>query len=281
MAISSSHDGNTIHILSQTGRNDGIWSLTEYPLTVRSCVTGKFTPRRDPKAYSNLRDDNLTDHNSSSSKYLSRLHNFSLKETKNKNWQDRHDFLKIRAQCGASLSLCSSFTVLSSVSSSTKKEDFECPGSNNLCLCVTSFFFLFQVFCSQDINHPPIYDLGHPQVTHACIHAKLLQLYPTLCDSVDCSPPGSSVHGVLQERIPEWVAVPSSKGSSRPGIEPKSLVSPALAGGFFTTSATWEAPTSHSVSYFLSFSEASWQSPWCSDTVSVSTPCLGVRQRIL
>ena len=33
---------------------------------------------------------------------------------------------------------------------------------------------------------------------------------------MDCSPPGSSVHGILQTRIPEWVAVPSSGGSSRP-----------------------------------------------------------------
>ena len=44
---------------------------------------------------------------------------------------------------------------------------------------------------------------------------------PTLCDSMDCSPPGSSVHGILQERILEWVAIPFSRGSSRPGIEPR------------------------------------------------------------
>ena len=60
----------------------------------------------------------------------------------------------------------------------------------------------------------------------------------------DCSPPGCSVHGILQARILEWVAVPSSRGSSRPKGEPASLVSPALAGGFFTTSATWEATRS-------------------------------------
>ena len=35
----------------------------------------------------------------------------------------------------------------------------------------------------------------------------------TLCDPMDCSPPGSSVHGILQERILEWVAMPSSRGS--------------------------------------------------------------------
>ena len=37
---------------------------------------------------------------------------------------------------------------------------------------------------------------------------------PTLCDSEDCSPPGSSVHGILQVRILEWVAMPFSRGSS-------------------------------------------------------------------
>ena len=47
-------------------------------------------------------------------------------------------------------------------------------------------------------------------------HAKLLQLYLTLCDPMGCSPPGSSVHGILQARILEWVSMPSSRGSSQP-----------------------------------------------------------------
>ena len=42
------------------------------------------------------------------------------------------------------------------------------------------------------------------------------QLYPTLCDPMDCSPPGSSVHGILQARILEWIAIPFSRGSSWP-----------------------------------------------------------------
>ena len=55
----------------------------------------------------------------------------------------------------------------------------------------------------------------------------------TLCNSIDCSPPGSSVHGILQARILEWVAISSSRGWNLPdlGIEP---ASPALAGEFFT-----------------------------------------------
>ena len=47
-------------------------------------------------------------------------------------------------------------------------------------------------------------------------HAKSLQSCPTLCDPMGCSPPGSSVHGILQPRILEWVAMPSSKGSFQP-----------------------------------------------------------------
>ena len=42
------------------------------------------------------------------------------------------------------------------------------------------------------------------------------QSCPTLCNPVDCSPPGSSVHGILQARILEWVAISFSRGSSRP-----------------------------------------------------------------
>ena len=66
---------------------------------------------------------------------------------------------------------------------------------------------------------------------YMCMHAKLFQSCPTLCNPMDYSPPGSSVHGFLQARILEWVAMPSSRGSFGPRI-----MSPALAGGFFTTS---------------------------------------------
>ena len=47
-------------------------------------------------------------------------------------------------------------------------------------------------------------------------YTKLLQSCPTLCNPMDCSPPGSSVHRILQARILEWVAMPSSWGSSQP-----------------------------------------------------------------
>ena len=51
---------------------------------------------------------------------------------------------------------------------------------------------------------------------NACMHAKSLQSCLILCDPIDCSPPGSSVHGILQARILESVAMPSSRGSSQP-----------------------------------------------------------------
>ena len=50
----------------------------------------------------------------------------------------------------------------------------------------------------------------------AAATAKSLQSCPTLGESMDCSPPGSSVRGILQARILEWVAMSSSRGSSRP-----------------------------------------------------------------
>ena len=57
---------------------------------------------------------------------------------------------------------------------------------------------------------------------------------------MDCSPPGSSVHEILQAIILEWVAMLFSRGSPWPGIELTSPESLALAGRFFTTRDTWE-----------------------------------------
>ena len=52
--------------------------------------------------------------------------------------------------------------------------------------------------------------------------SSVTQSCPTLCDPVDCSPPGSSVHVIYQARILEWVAMPSSRDLLNPGIEPRS-----------------------------------------------------------
>ena len=53
---------------------------------------------------------------------------------------------------------------------------------------------------------------------HICIHLECMraQLCLTLCDPMDCSPPGSSVHGILQARILEWVVISFSRGSYLP-----------------------------------------------------------------
>ena len=56
-----------------------------------------------------------------------------------------------------------------------------------------------------------------------------------VCNPWDNRPPGSSVHGILQARILEWVAISYFRNLLDPGIEPMSLVSLALAGRFFST----------------------------------------------
>ena len=58
------------------------------------------------------------------------------------------------------------------------------------------------------------------------------QSCPTLCDPLDCSPPGSSVCGISQARIQEWLPFPPPGDLPDPGTEP---ASPALAGRFFST----------------------------------------------
>ena len=78
--------------------------------------------------------------------------------------------------------------------------------------------------CDPSLPRQPCVDAGsmlfsmmsHSGPTYQCVCAKSLQPCLTLCDAMDCSPPDSSVHGNLQARILEWIAMPSSRGSSRP-----------------------------------------------------------------
>ena len=72
------------------------------------------------------------------------------------------------------------------------------------------------------------------------MHAKSLQLCLTLCDPMDCSLPGSSVHGILQEENWSGLSCPPP-GDLPDSWEPASLTSPALAARFVTTNATWKA----------------------------------------
>ena len=69
------------------------------------------------------------------------------------------------------------------------------------------------------------------------VKVKVAQLCPALCNPMDCSLPGSSVHGILQARILEWVAVPFSGRSSQ--LRDRTQVS-RTTGGFFTTWASRE-----------------------------------------
>ena len=79
-------------------------------------------------------------------------------------------------------------------------------------------------------------------VQGACVCAELPQSCLTLCNPMNCSPPGSSVHGILQAKHRSGLQCPPSGDLLNPGIEPMSLMTPELADGLFTTSATLEAP---------------------------------------
>ena len=77
------------------------------------------------------------------------------------------------------------------------------------------------------------------KIAHLNRGACMLQLCPTLCNPMDCSPLGFSVHGILQARILEWVAISFSRDLPDPGMEPRS---PALQADALTSEPTKEAP---------------------------------------
>ena len=86
-------------------------------------------------------------------------------------------------------------------------------------------------WCTMIANHCYISGVGD----NYCV-CLVAQLYPTLCDLMNYSPPGSSSYEIFQARILEWVAILFSKGGlPNPEIKFTSLVSPALPGRFFTT----------------------------------------------
>ena len=100
------------------------------------------------------------------------------------------------------------------------------------------------IFPTQGLNpgllhcRQTLYRLSHQGSPHrktAAAASKSLQSCPTLCDPIDGSPPGSSVHRILQARTLEWVAISFSRGSPNPGIKLESPMSPVWASGFFTT----------------------------------------------
>ena len=94
---------------------------------------------------------------------------------------------------------------------------------------------LDSILKSRDITLPTkahlVKALVFPVVMYRCTswtikkaesESEVAQSCPTLCDPVDCSLPGSSVHGIFQARVLEWVDISFSRGSSQPRIEPRS-----------------------------------------------------------
>ena len=69
-----------------------------------------------------------------------------------------------------------------------------------------------QILYTEPPGKPQIYEFWQTAESES----EIAQSYLTLCDPVDRSPPGSSVHGILQARILEWVAISFSRGSSQP-----------------------------------------------------------------
>ena len=76
--------------------------------------------------------------------------------------------------------------------------------------------------------------LGPYNMYPLCVCVPSCFSHVTLCDPMDCSPPGSLVHGILQARILEWVPMPSSKESFWPGDRIRVSCSSCVALGFFT-----------------------------------------------
>ena len=115
-----------------------------------------------------------------------------------------------------------------------KKQSTRCRVSFSSILHLNIFLTLIVVYvsCSQD-------EVEKSFAKTVLIRASV-QSCPALCDPMDCSPPGSSVHGILQARRLEWVAMPFSRASSQPRDGTQGS---CIAGRLFTTLATREAPS--------------------------------------
>ena len=113
-----------------------------------------------------------------------------------------------------------------------------------MCICP-----VFPALLTEETVFSLLYTLVFVRLpNHACVlsHFSLVQLFVTPWTVTHQAPLSM---GILQARILEWVAMPSSRGSSQPrdwtSISSISCIGDALAGGFFTTSATWEALIAH------------------------------------
>ena len=96
-----------------------------------------------------------------------------------------------------------------------------------------------RVFATLDCEGSPTPTVSWKSFT-SCVHAKSLQSCPTLCNPMDCSLPGSSVHGIFQAIVLEWIVISFSRGSSHPRDWTCISYFSCIASGFFTTNTTWE-----------------------------------------
>ena len=105
-----------------------------------------------------------------------------------------------------------------------------------------AFYRLYELFTRRfwtQLQSVLFGECSHTSKGQLCVHVQSLQSCPTLCNPMDCSPPGSSIYGISHGQEP-WSGLPfpSPGDLPDPGIKPASFTSPALAGGFFITSAT-------------------------------------------
>ena len=116
-----------------------------------------------------------------------------------------------------------------------------------------------------------VYTLGPGSLLTVCMYVKSLQ---TLCDPMDCSPPVSSVHGILQTRILEWVAMPSSRRSSQPRDRTRLLCLLHWQVGFLALAPPGKFQWS------VQFSSVAQSSPTLCDPMNRSTPGLPVHHQL-
>ena len=120
-------------------------------------------------------------------------------------------------------------------------------------ILVTYLFYTQQFVCLSFLSLSPVPAGNHQCVLYVCESVSVLlysfvcfifqilslpiahaQSCLTFCNPMDCSPPGSSGHGIFPVKYWSGLPFPLPGDLSEPGIEPMSLASPALSGGFFT-----------------------------------------------
>ena len=110
-------------------------------------------------------------------------------------------------------------------------------------LCSNVSCFFYEEVCPM----PGLMESGSGSPSGACA----LSCDQTLCDPIDCSPPGSSVRGIFQAQILEWVAISFSRGSSRPRDWTCVSYIPCTGRRILYQCTTWDDPGTIQESWFL------------------------------